>query len=723
MNLKTIRKRMMHALRTHVGLVVIIFAALLIELTTGVMFYTAQTIIQRTMERLVEREMNSIYLGIRNQLAKVEVTLDNMAWVVTDDLSTPDSLFRSTVQLVQNNPAILGSSISCIPNYYPQRGRLFEPYAVRRADGTIESMQLGSENHDYTQKEFYTEPIAKGSGHWCEPYLDKEGAQAMVTTYAVPVRDGKGKIVAVVDADISLGWLDSVMNEGKMYESTKRFLVTGNYNLLAGEDCPIFKSSLEQLKADSDKIGYLVLKDEHGKKKHVFFHPVGGKTDWMLINILDDGDVFGKLRHVRLFLLLMVLTGLLLLGFIVWRISRNLERLRRVNAEKERISSELRIAKNIQKQMLPETFPPYPERDDIDIYGSLVPAREVGGDLFDFFLRDEKLFFCIGDVSGKGVPSAMVMSVVHSLFRMASAHESNPARIMQTINETTCENNETNMFVTMFIGILDLPTGRMRYCNAGHDIPVIVGHEALPAKPNLPVGLFNDFTYEMQEMVLENGSMLFLYTDGLTEAKNSAHKQFGLDRIMQVLSQSVTLTPTQLLGKMTEEVHAFVKDAEQSDDLTMLAIRYSPVVHNRVLDEELILQNDVHQVKELNAFVKQVMAQLDVEPSLAKKLRLAVEEAVVNVMDYAYPPGTTGDIIIHVTSDGEALNFVITDSGVAFDPTVQDKADTTLSAEDRPIGGLGILLVREMMDTINYERTDGKNVLLLRKLRIKELSK
>lgn len=714
---------MMHALRTHVGLVVIIFAALLIELTTGVMFYTAQTIIQRTMERLVEREMNSIYLGIRNQLAKVEVTLDNMAWVVTDDLSTPDSLFRSTVQLVQNNPTILGSSISCIPNYYPQRGRLFEPYAVRRADGTIESMQLGSENHDYTQKEFYTEPIAKGSGHWCEPYLDKEGAQAMVTTYAVPVRDGKGKIVAVVDADISLGWLDSVMNEGKMYESTKRFLVTGNYNLLAGEDCPIFKSSLEQLKADSDKIGYLVLKDEHGKKNHVFFHPVGGKTDWMLINILDDGDVFGKLRHVRLFLLLMVLTGLLLLGFIVWRISRNLERLRRVNAEKERISSELRIAKNIQKQMLPETFPPYPERDDIDIYGSLVPAREVGGDLFDFFLRDEKLFFCIGDVSGKGVPSAMVMSVVHSLFRMASAHESNPARIMQTINETTCENNETNMFVTMFIGILDLPTGRMRYCNAGHDIPVIVGHEALPAKPNLPVGLFNDFTYEMQEMVLENGSMLFLYTDGLTEAKNSAHKQFGLDRIMQVLSQSVTLTPTQLLGKMTEEVHAFVKDAEQSDDLTMLAIRYSPVVHNLVLDEELILQNDVHQVKELNAFVKQVMAQLDVEPSLAKKLRLAVEEAVVNVMDYAYPPGTTGDIIIHVTSDGEALNFVITDSGVAFDPTVQDKADTTLSAEDRPIGGLGILLVREMMDTINYERTDGKNVLLLRKLRIKELSK
>ena len=230
---------------------------------------------------------------------------------------------------------------------------------------------------------------------------------------------------------------------------------------------------------------------------------------------------------------------------------------------------------------------------------------------------------------------------------------------------------------------------------------------------SIPLGLFDDFTYEMQETTLEGGSMLFLYTDGLTEAKNRQRKQLGLGRVMTVLQGSADLSPEQLLKKMTGEVHAFVEGAEQSDDLTMLAIRYTPVSLELVLDEQLTLQNDVHQVPLLNAFVKQVMERLGVEASLAKKLQLAVEEAVVNVMEYAYPQGVTGDVLLHVTSDGQSLKFVIKDQGGAFDPTMKETPDTTLSVEDRPIGGLGILLVREMMDSINYERTGGMNVLTL----------
>ena len=166
---------------------------------------------------------------------------------------------------------------------------------------------------------------------------------------------------------------------------------------------------------------------------------------------------------------------------------------------------------------------------------------------------------------------------------------------------------------------------------------------------------------------------------------------------------------------MTQEVCAFVENAGQSDDLTMLAIRYTPVRHKLVLDEQLTLQNDVLQVPQLNAFVKQIMARLNIESTLARKLQLAVEEAVVNVIEYAYPQGVKGDIHLHVTSDGQSLKFVIKDHGVAFDPTMKEKTDTTLSAEDRPIGGLGILLVREMMDSINYIRTEGMNVLTLSK--------
>ena len=156
---------------------------------------------------------------------------------------------------------------------------------------------------------------------------------------------------------------------------------------------------------------------------------------------------------------------------------RQIEETKAINAEKGRMESELKIAHDIQMSMLPKTFPPYPERDDIDIYGQLMPAKEVGGDLYDFYIRDEKLFFCIGDVSGKGVPASLVMAVTQTLFRTISRRESQPDRIMTTINESIAEDNESNMFVTLFIGVLDLPTGRLRYCNAGHNAPVLIGTE------------------------------------------------------------------------------------------------------------------------------------------------------------------------------------------------------------------------------------------------------
>jgi sigma-B regulation protein RsbU (phosphoserine phosphatase) len=345
----------------------------------------------------------------------------------------------------------------------------------------------------------------------------------------------------------------------------------------------------------------------------------------------------------------------------------------------------------------------------------------VGGDLYDFYIRDEKLFFCIGDVSGKGAPAAMVMSVIHSLFRAFSAHENNPAHIMQSVNEVSCEGNDACIFVTFFIGVLDLPTGRLRYCDAGHDAPIILKDGKLSnvdALPHIPVGLFDDVKYGVQETQLEPDSTLFLYTDGLTEAKDIKHKLYGLERIQKTLAANSQLQPQQLLEAVTASVHAFVGEAQQSDDLTMLVIHYTPKRYESTLTETLVLKNDVHEVAKFSTFIKSVLEKLNVEKSLARSLRLAIEEAVVNVIDYAYPAGQTGDVEVCVMSDGETMKTVITDSGVAFDPTAKEKADTSLSAEDRQIGGLGILLVRELMDTINYERIDGQNVLtLIKKLK------
>ena len=564
--------------KANTSLTVIIVAALLIELTTGVIYYKSQDIIQRTIIRVMERENNALFLCIQNKLTEVEVLFDNMSWIVTDDLLHPDSLVRETYQIVENNPMIMGSGIACIPHLFPDRGYWFEPYSVRRDNGKIETMQLGGPNHDYTKNEFFRIPLVTGTSHWTEPYTENEGAKARITTYCAPVRNSKGKIVAVVGADLSLVWLEAIMNEDKIYPSTQRFLVTGSYNRLAGQDNQLLKMSLERLKNDTDKLGYVTMKDEKGSRKHLFYTPVGDKTDWILLNVLDDSDIFGQLRTARRNLLLLVMTGLLLVGFIIWRSKRNLERLRQVATEKERISFELRVASQIQQHLLPHG---HLQRDDVDIFGSLVPAREVGGDLFDYFIRDEKLFFCIGDVSGKGTPSAMLMAGTRSLFRAFSTHENNPALIMHRINESACQGNDTNMFSTLFIGVLDLPTGHLHYCDAGHDAPIIISHtglQTLECNPHLPVGIFDDVKYNVQETFLAGGSTLFLYTDGLTEAMNAGHKQFGLQRINDVLKECVErqLSPKDILEDMTKAVHLFVKGAEQSDDMTLLAIHYTP---------------------------------------------------------------------------------------------------------------------------------------------------
>jgi len=259
-------------------------------------------------------------------------------------------------------------------------------------------------------------------------------------------------------------------------------------------------------------------------------------------------------------------------------LTQYMEELKTTTAEKAAVESELNIAHSIQMSMLPKTFPPYPERDDIDIYGKLTPARAVGGDLFDFFIRDEKLFFCVGDVSGKGVPASMFMAVARSLFRNVSAHVPEPHIIAKALNESMSDGNEMNMFVTMFIGVLDLQTGHLSYCNAGHDAPLLIGQGVgvLPCESNLPIGLM-DWNFVMQETTIVPGTTIFLFTDGLNEAENAFHQQFGDERILQLAEEQLAkgeYQPMPLIQRMSAAVHFFAGAAEQSDDLTMLAIQY-----------------------------------------------------------------------------------------------------------------------------------------------------
>ncbi len=265
------------------------------------------------------------------------------------------------------------------------------------------------------------------------------------------------------------------------------------------------------------------------------------------------------------------LFGLLLLGIIVYRSIRSARRLNAVNAEKEFMNRELDIASRIQLAMLPGKF----FTDDcLEIAGSLVPAKQVGGDLYDYVIRDGKLFFSIGDVCGKGIPAAIFMSMTQAVFRSAASHLNDASRIVHSMNKQASRGNDAGMFVTLFVGVLDLSTGMLRYCNAGHEHPLVVTGKSvrtLNAKSSLPIGAMEETRYVEQETQLAPGDMVMLFTDGLTEAMNSENALFGRERVAQVISGE---TPQQLLDNMSQSVAGFVRGAEQSDDLTMLAIRY-----------------------------------------------------------------------------------------------------------------------------------------------------
>ena len=251
----------------------------------------------------------------------------------------------------------------------------------------------------------------------------------------------------------------------------------------------------------------------------------------------------------------------------------------KLKAENERMDKELRLASELQQSMVPNG---YTVRDNVEIFGKLIPAREMGGDLFDYGILDGKLNFCIGDVCGKGAPAAMLMAYAHAHLVELTLHGSNrtPASIIDELNKIASYENVSCTFFTLFYGVLDLQTGHLQYCNAGHNPPYILGDEVrmLDCDPNQAVGPMEDAQFSLQETTLSPGSTIFLYTDGLTEAKIKDEEELGHERAETVLKECIEqkLNPEEIVNTVIDAVHRFTKNAPQSDDLTMLAVRYNP---------------------------------------------------------------------------------------------------------------------------------------------------
>lgn len=464
----------------------------------------------------------------------------------------------------------------------------------------------------------------------------------MNVSYCRPLIGNDGNFIGVISLDISLKWLSETLSAVKPYPNAYAFLLgRGGTYLVHPDPQKLFYESfftpglVDELSPEQKQLGKDMLDWKEGIRRlevdgdpsFVIFRPIL-TTGWSLAIVCPESDIFGGFRRFRNTLLLSLILGLILMFLVMYFIihrqikplsslathaetmaSGNLDvelphmdrtdeigvlnrafrymqvslrdyidKLTTATAKRERIEGELQIARDIQMGMVPRNFPAFPGRTDIDLFASMSPAKEVGGDLYDYFIKEDKLYFCIADVSGKGVPASLFMAVVRNLFRVVASEGEVPEEIARRINDTVSEDNEQLMFITMFIGMADLKTGKLSFCNCGHNPPVLLGGKPgfMECEPNVPLGIAPGFVFKGQSIKDFRGTPILLYTDGLNEAENSAHEELGNDRLIQSLSENPYKDAQATIDALLNTVAAHVGDAEQSDDLTLLCINLKP---------------------------------------------------------------------------------------------------------------------------------------------------
>lgn len=507
----------------------------------------------------------------------------------------------------------------------------------------IACQSLGSQNYDYPCMDWYLIPKLLKKEYWSEPYFDDGGGNIIMSTFSKPLYDKHGELYAVFIASISLSQFTDSVSILKPYPTSYTYLVSRNSNFLTHPDRSkimnetLFSEAFATHNKAQEMVGREMLAghtgtlrvDNQGTDSYAFYTTIP-HIGWSVCTVCPSRIILKELDSTSRKIIYTFLVGLLALFLIVYAVIRRLVRplekfsesareiatgrfdvhipdvhsndemkdlhdslvymqsslskyvaeLKETTAHKERIESELSIAREIQMGMIPKIFPPYPDRHDVDLHAILRPAKEVGGDLYDFYMDGNSLYFLIGDVSGKGIPASLFMAITRSLFRTLSQHVLSPAKIVTEMNNSIADNNESNMFVTLIVGILDLETGTLKVCNAGHNPPILIRPDGqvsfLEFKTQIFVGVIDDFNYVDEEITLEKGTKLFLYTDGVTEAENQAKELYDESKLLETLTAQAASNVRATVNAVVDSISNHVDGAEASDDLTILIIQYEP---------------------------------------------------------------------------------------------------------------------------------------------------
>lgn len=404
-----------------------------------------------------------------------------------------------------------------------------------------------------------------------------------------------------------------------------------------------------------------------------------------------------------------------------------IKELTQVTAERERIGAELNVATRIQADMLPSIFPAFPERDEFDIYASMVPAKEVGGDFYDFFMiGEDRLAMVVADVSGKGVPAALFMVITKTLLKNYAQNDLSVKETLETVNDKLCENNKAEMFVTVWLGILDIPSGKLTCANAGHEDPVLYRqgqqYELLKNKHGFVLAGMEHMRQREYEIQLNPGDKLFLYTDGVVEATNANEELYGAERMVKALNKTVDADTEHTLAILKEDIDQFVADAPQFDDITMLCLKYKGVGENMEQDsetssaKELTLDASLENVQAVVDFAEEALEAMNAPIKVRTQINIAIDEIFSNIARYAYTEAAgMATVRIEPFADQSGVTLTFVDQGIPYNPLEKEDPDVTLSADEREIGGLGIFMVKKSMDEMQYEYKDGQNVLRIGK--------
>lgn len=635
-----------------VGISVVTFAAVV-----AACLYFVKKEVRSDLDAVVNAKLDYALRALDEGLTTTQVSAENFVSISRSPLvaNRRDSIYSLMQHFLIANPRIQGVAVGYEPGVVKGHEDGFAPYVMRTANGFI--CRDVFEIKEYRKAEWYSKTKETGKSHWTKPFYESNDS-VVITAYTTPLTDAEGKVYAVAAIDLNLNVMADSLQSLRPYPSAMLTVIDKDGMFVAHPNRDyIMNETMESLIEKADYAPNLDILDEiksgkRGKdeyytkedKMFLYYAPVA-KNGWTITLEVPRKEIakgYDKMfRAILMDMIIGIILLLLVSLFIIDRIAKPLEKfaeaarkiahgdfnvklpvvrernelydlraalasmgsslnkymddLEETTKSKAIIEGELNIARKIQMAMIPKIFPPYPEREEVDIHASLVPAKAVGGDLYDYILDGDDFYFCIGDVSGKGVPASLFMAITRTLFRNIAVTKKSPAKIANAMNDAISEGNDENMFVTMYIGRCNIKSGELSFCNCGHNAPVtngvVVGQEGEKlligpsdnphflqhAPTNIPIGVFGGFEYQEIEMRINPGVSIFLYTDGVTEAENKQKVLYGEERLLSVIRDCTSAsTAKEIVEKVDADIHEHTLLADQSDDITMLCVRFCP---------------------------------------------------------------------------------------------------------------------------------------------------